>query len=231
MGRPKDLQPGIGYWNDGRHSEYRAKPPSSFVQRSLDMIMQDVPEGTLLKSLDAGSGGGRNSAPFIHAGCEAYAFDYHTEMVAQTQQLFAEMSQNPLNVTQQEMSQLSFSDGAFDIVLSNGVIHNAVSAEHFLATIEELSRVITPGGHLIFSVFTADEISSELVPTDDPGLYITADNLKMTLLSQEEIITALEEHGLLIVEASKTGKVIQVETGTRYIFKALFRKSEQLDQS
>ena len=224
MTKGTEINTGQIYWNDGRVENYHVKPPSSYIIDMVETYLPQLARSAQLRALDAGCGGGRNSAVFLTAGFDAHAFDFHEDMVAATQVVYAHSGQDTAKVTQQEMSNLKYPDENFDVVLSNGVIHNAISSEHFEATARELSRIIKPGGHLILAVFTAGFISEELQKTDDPTVFITADGLNMVLFSNKKVITLFTQLGLEVQEESIVTKIIQVETGTRAIFKAVFKK-------
>lgn len=224
MIKATEIKTGQTYWNDGRVEKYHVKPPSSYVTEMVKTYLPQLAVSAQVRALDAGCGGGRNSAVFLTAGFDAHAFDFHEDMVAATQAVFAHNGQDTAKVIQQEMSNLQYLDESFDVVLSNGVIHNAISSEHFEATARELSRIIKPGGHLILSVFTAEIISEELQKTNDTTVFITADGLNMVLFSKEKVITLFSQLGLEVQEESIISKITQVESGTRAIFKAVFKK-------
>jgi tellurite methyltransferase len=100
--------------------------------------------------LDAGSGSGRNLVYLLRKGCQVFAVDTNTHAVEQLRRLAASLG-NPSpaeNFRVGRVEKMPFSDAMADVVICSAVLHFARSREHFLAMLNELWRVLRPGGLL-----------------------------------------------------------------------------------
>ena len=50
-----------------------------------------------------------------------------------------------------DMRQIPFPDGRFDVIVSNGAIHNLYKASERAAAVREIARVLKPGGACILA--------------------------------------------------------------------------------
>ncbi len=126
--------------------------------------------------LDAGCGSGRNILYLMRMGCRVSAVDTNSAAVAGVQELAHELQTGlpPENFRVEPVERLSFDDAAFDVVLSSAVLHFARDAAHFDAMVQQMWRVLRPGGML-----WARLASSVGTPVDGPYSYlITPDQLE-----------------------------------------------------
>jgi SAM-dependent methyltransferase len=100
--------------------------------------------------VDAGCGYGRNLVWLLRAGCEVYALDADAAGVAHVRALAGELAPGlpGENFRVGAIEAMPFADGLADVVICNSVLHFARDEEHFLAMVEELWRVLKPGGLL-----------------------------------------------------------------------------------
>ena len=80
-----------------------------------------------MRVLDAGCGGGRNLVYLLRHGFDVWATDASPEAVAHVRGLVATLAPAlpPTRVRQEPVERSSFDDGAFDVVISNAVLHFA----------------------------------------------------------------------------------------------------------
>jgi SAM-dependent methyltransferase len=103
--------------------------------------------GTLV--LDAGCGEGRFARKMRDLGAEVTAFDLSERMIANARKHEAD---SPLGIDYQlaDMTDLSrWPDASFDVVLSYLSI---IDVEDYTAAINEIGRVLKPGGQFLFSI-------------------------------------------------------------------------------
>jgi SAM-dependent methyltransferase len=100
--------------------------------------------------LDAGCGYGRNLVWMLRAGCRVYALDADAAGAAHVRALAMELApQLPgENFRVGAIEAMPFADEFADVVICNSVLHFARDEEHFLKMVEELWRVLKPGGLL-----------------------------------------------------------------------------------
>jgi len=106
--------------------------------------------------LDAGCGSGRNLVYLLRAGYDVWAVDANPYSIEEVRALASR--QAPLvpadHFRVEPVEQLSFADAAFTVVISSAVLHFALGDEQFDAMIEEMWRVLAPGGLLFARLAT-----------------------------------------------------------------------------
>jgi tellurite methyltransferase len=103
-----------------------------------------------MRVLDAGCGGGRNLVYLLREGFDVHAVDEDPEAIVYVREMAAALA--PRLPTEQirrdAVESMSFPDRWFDIVISNAVLHFARDDAHFEAMVQEMWRVLKPGGML-----------------------------------------------------------------------------------
>jgi len=121
-----------------------------------------------MRVLDAGCGSGRNLAYFLRSGYEVFGVDESASQIAQVRRMAAALaphlpaenfwvgSVERLSAdfadyktaisNQQSVDSRSGNAGGFDVVLSSAVLHFARDEEQWQAMVNEMWRVLKPGG-------------------------------------------------------------------------------------
>ncbi len=120
------------------------KPWNAHYERPA--VLSLLPELAAVSVLDVGCGSGWYAEQFIARGARVTSFDLNPQMVAFTR---ARLGDNA-RVWQADLSQpLDFAgDGEFDVAVCPLVLHYL---HDWLPPLQELNRVLKPGGSLIFS--------------------------------------------------------------------------------
>jgi SAM-dependent methyltransferase len=102
--------------------------------------------------LDAGCGDGRNLRYLIASGFDCHGIDRDARAVDQVRQLAvaAGVSEVDSRFVVGEVDQLPWADAGMNAVICSAVLHFADDAAHFHRMVDELWRVLAPGG-LLFS--------------------------------------------------------------------------------
>jgi SAM-dependent methyltransferase len=114
-----------------------------------------------MRVLDAGCGGGRNLVYFLRGGYDVCAVDQSAEAIAHVRALAAELSPRAAagNFRAEPVERMSFADADFDAVISSAVLHFARDEQHWRAMVDEMWRVLRPGG--VFFARLASDIGME----------------------------------------------------------------------
>ncbi len=114
-----------------------------------------------MRVLDAGCGGGRNLIYFLRSGFNVSGVDQSSEAIAEIRSLAAQLAPHlpPDNFRVEAIDQMSFGDESFDVVVSSAVLHFARDEAHWRAMVQEMWRVLKPGG--IFFARLASTIGME----------------------------------------------------------------------
>lgn len=201
------------FWeNPSVIKSFSEKLPSSYITNVLDEFIANV---SFLKVLDIGCGTGRYSKYLKNRGVDVIALDKHKGMIQSLQDdkipfILANMSTIPLPAN------------TFDLILSIGVLHNAISMNELQSSISEMSRLLKSNGFLLCSIFTDDLISEDLTVLGD-GIFLILNQLPMILLPRDGIDELflkrnLRKHSIIDEHITDVG------TGKRYVYTALFQK-------
>ena len=114
-----------------------------------------------MRLLDAGCGGGRNLIYFLRSGFDVSGVDESNRSIMQVRELAATLAPKlpPDNFRVEAVEQMSFEDASFDIVISSAVLHFASDEAHWQRMVDEMWRVLKPGG--IFFARLASSIGIE----------------------------------------------------------------------
>jgi SAM-dependent methyltransferase len=168
----------------------------------FDQILRgNIAQG--MRVLDAGCGYGRNLVYLLREGCEVFALDADEEGVDHVRQLAAMLApQLPVeNFRVGAIEKMGFPDGFADVVICNSVLHFARDEQHFLAMVEELWRVLRPGGMLFCRLGSRIGMDFERVRGN---VYLLGDGSEWFLVDEAVLLRMTEEMGGLLVDPLKT---------------------------
>ncbi len=156
-----------------------------------------------MRVLDAGCGYGRNLVHLLREGCEVFALDANAEGVEHVRQLAAMLApQLPAtNFVVGAIEAMPFADGFADVVLCNSVLHFARDERHFLAMVEELWRVVKPGGMLFARLGSRIGIEFERVRGH---IYRIGDGSEWFLVDEAVLLQMTRQMGGIFLDPLKT---------------------------
>lgn len=158
-----------------------------------------------MRILDAGCGSGRNLVYFFRTGYEVFAVDESSAAIAQTRRLAGEIApQLPTdNFREEPVDRLSFPDVSFDVVISSAVLHFAGDEQHWDSMVQEMWRVLKPGG--IFFARLASSIGiEEKVKLIRARRYQLPDGSERFLVDEEMLLNVTEKLRGEFIEPIKT---------------------------
>jgi len=156
-----------------------------------------------MKVLDAGCGYGRNLVHLLREGCEVFAVDADGQGVEHVRRLSQSLGTGlpAENFQVARIEQMPFADGFADVVICNSVLHFAADDDHFAAMVEELWRVLRPGGLLFCRLGSRIGMDFEHV---DGNRYIIGDGSEWFLVDQEMLLEFTEQMNGVMVDPLKT---------------------------
>lgn len=101
-----------------------------------------------MRVLDAGCGVGRNLVYLLREGYEVFGVDGSQEAIEAVRSLAAKLAPglDPENFQVSAVEEMPYEDGFADVVISSAVLHFAQDDAQFNGMVQELWRVLRPGG-------------------------------------------------------------------------------------
>lgn len=161
-----------------------------------------------MRVLDAGCGGGRNLHYLMRAGYDVAGVDEDARSIEAVRTLAAELAptQDASAFVRSSVADMPFADGAFDVVLSNAVLHFSPDRDRFVRSLDEMWRVLAPGG-MFWSRLASDiGIEDRIVSLGDRR-YRLPDGSDRYLVDEAELIEQTERRGGRLLDPIKTTNV------------------------
>jgi tellurite methyltransferase len=158
--------------------------------------------------LDAGCGEGRNLVYFLSHNFEVFAVDSNPESIQQVRLLASRLSPKlpSQNFLVADVAEMPFPNERFDLVVSSAVLHFAHDKRHFDKMLNEMWRVLKPGGILFVRVASSIGIEKIIEPIGK-GYFLLPDGTERFLVDEEMLTAAAERLGANRVDPLKTTNV------------------------
>jgi tellurite methyltransferase len=158
--------------------------------------------------LDAGCGRGRNLVYLLRRGFDVWGTDQSAAAIADVRALAAgigpQLTGDRFRI--EPVEHMSFADAAFDVVISSAVMHFARDESQWDAMLDEMWRVLGPGG--LFFARLATTIGHESRVQHIAGRrYIMPDGDERFLVDEPFIMAAMRRVGGVLVDPLKTSVV------------------------
>jgi tellurite methyltransferase len=168
--------------------------------------------------LDAGCGGGRNLHYLLRNGFNVWAVDRDASAVERVRGL-ARASGVPCGedrIRLASVDRLPFPEASFDVVLSSAVLHFADSPEHWRQMVEEMWRVLAPGGLLWARLASSIGIEALVHPLGNER-YRLPDGSDRFLVSEADLVAQTEEMSGTLEDRIKTTNVQGLRCMTTWV--------------
>jgi tellurite methyltransferase len=159
--------------------------------------------------LDAGCGDGRNVLYLLEHGFNCFGIDRDLSAVQRIRQLAAEHAQLPSeNFRVGDIDRLPWETASMDAVLSSAVLHFAEDDAHFGRMVEEMWRVLAPGG--LFFARLASNIGIEGLVGASAGRRVRLpDGSERFVVDERMLLEWTERLGGQMLDPIKTTNVQQ----------------------
>ena len=198
------------FWNKVEtRDQFQNRSVSKYITDEIDKLDSES------KVIDIGCGGGRYSRYVKQKGMFVIAVDKYSNMATS-------LSEENITFMQGCMDNLPIQNNMFNVILSIGVIHNAVTLDEYEKAISEMYRILKKNGLIIFSVFTNDVITDDLTYVGN-SRYEINERQPMILLSKEEINNLFHKYGFKIIK-NVDEHITDVGSGKRNVYTILLKK-------
>ncbi|MDQ3011644.1 MAG: class I SAM-dependent methyltransferase [Acidobacteriota bacterium] len=168
--------------------------------------------------LDAGCGNGRNLVYFLHQNFQVFAVDSNPQAIQQVSQLVSSLAPHlsSNNFLVADIADMPFPSEKFDLVISSAVLHFARDRQHFDRMLNEMWRVLRPGGMLFARLASSIGIESLVRPVGK-GWFWLPDGSERFLVDEEMLTASAERLGARRLEPLKTTNVEDMRCMTTWV--------------
>ena len=167
--------------------------------------------------LDAGCGGGRNLPYFLRHGFDVRAIDADASAIRSVRELASSLNPAlPLEQIQQgSLTALPWPDASTDAVICSAVLHFARDDQDFAAIVEELWRVLAPGG--LFFARLATSIGLERSVASRTGRVRLPDGSERYIVDEPTLLSWTTKLGGTLADPIKTTNVQNMRCMTTWV--------------
>ena len=171
-----------------------------------------------MRVLDAGCGFGRNLVHLLRQGCEVFAVDADAAGVDHVRKLSASLQTGlpAENFKVGPIEQMPFPSGFADVVICNSVLHFSRDEKHFRTLLNELWRVLKPGGMLFCRLGSRIGMDFEQVR---PNIFVVGDGSEWFLVDEPMLLALTDELNAVLVDPLKTTIVQDFRCMTTWVLR------------
>lgn len=180
-----------------------------------------IPDRADKRVLDLGCGGGRYTEMLVKMGYQVTSIDLHEGMLEATGARLGDR-RSEVNLIRASIVDIPVATQVFDIVLANGVLHNAPTVPDFERSCAEVARIMKPDATLCLNVFFDNGLNTNIEKVGR-RLFTTRDELPMVLYEGNDL-TALWAQNKLAPEGEVVTYTRSLDVGDRAVYRGVFRK-------
>jgi tellurite methyltransferase len=185
----------------------------------LDQILKGR-IGPGMSLLDAGCGGGRNLVWFLRSGYEVFGVDADPAAVQQVRRLARHLAPalSPESFQVSDLDTLPFPEERFDVVVCSAVLHFARDEAHFEQMLDEMWRVLRPGGLFFARLASTIGLEGRVRPLDGRR-FLLPDGSDRFLVDEEMLRKTASRLGGTWLDPLKTTLVQDLRSMTTWVLR------------
>jgi tellurite methyltransferase len=171
-----------------------------------------------MRVIDAGCGNGRNLAYLLRSGYDVAGCDRDHHAVEAVRALASRLAPDLPggNFRVEPIEAMSFPDACADVVLASAVLHFAADDAQFEAMVNELWRVLKPGGMLFARLASTIGIENRVVPLHG-RVHRLPDGSDRYLVDEALLVTTTARLGGELLDPLKTTVVQDQRAMTTWV--------------
>jgi tellurite methyltransferase len=171
-----------------------------------------------MRVIDAGCGNGRNLAYLLRSGYDVAGCDRDHRAVEAVRALASRLAPDLPggNFRVEPIEAMSFPDACADVVLASAVLHFAADDAQFEAMVNELWRVLKPGGMLFARLASTIGIENRVVPLHG-RVHRLPDGSDRYLVDEALLVTTTARLGGELLDPLKTTVVQDQRAMTTWV--------------
>lgn len=158
-----------------------------------------------MRVLDAGCGSGRNLVYLLQSGFDVFATDADRASIDQVRRMAAALAPSvpDANFRMEPVERMTFPDALADVVVSSAVLHFAHDTDQFSAMVDEMWRVLKPGGMLFARLASSIGMETRVRPVGN-GRFLLPDGSERYLVDEQRLMDLTERLGGRLLDPIKT---------------------------
>ncbi len=173
----------------------------------FDQILKGRFDG-VTSILDTGCGYGRNLVYFLQNGFDVYGIDQDANAIFNIQKIAHQLAPHiPADhFRPADLRKIPHEDARFDAIISNAVLHFAEDETHFRQMLDEIWRVLLPGGLFFCRLASSIGIESRIKKLSDRK-YALPDGSTRFLVDEEMLLVTSDRLNGKLLDPIKTTNV------------------------
>lgn len=191
-----EVQNSLNFWNN----IHTFCPREEIITDDWLDRFADVIEATTLPIIDLGCGGGNNTKTLVEMGKQVICCDQSHTAISDIQKNFPEVQTKLMNM----LDGFDFADNSTEVVIADLSLHYFRLADT-RAILDELRRILVPGGHIFLRVNTTDDVNHGAGEGEEiePHLYLTKDGFLKRFFDEEDVRSVFDGFEIEFMEKQK----------------------------
>jgi ubiquinone/menaquinone biosynthesis C-methylase UbiE len=195
---PLDKKEILDYW-DGKAKELKELPQATMRDFQLRLLEIDLILSQLKDNeevLDVGCGNGFATTIFSEKVRNIVGIDFSSEMIDQANTKLTQEQGNKKNISFQQMDvlNLSYTEGTFDVVISERCLINLRTWEEQKKAIQEIKRVLKKGGRFLMIEGTSEGLDGLNEMRESYNLHRIEKHWHNLLFDDDQLMSFLTEN-------------------------------------